>query len=121
MRILKNSFVKQKTHGKDHSFLSGFPIIYIFEYQGSKQSNEAGIARVFHKAARKAGRNRVGLVFFDEIGIAELSPNKPLKVLHEYLNKTAFNDPAYGGAIPYFLIFFFINFLRKINNFKKKK
>jgi hypothetical protein len=36
-------------------------------------------------------------MFFDEIGIAELSPNKPLKVLHEYLNKSGFDDPEYGG------------------------
>ena len=97
MRILKHSFVKQKVQGRRCSFLNGFPMIYIFEYQGSKQSNEQGIARIFQKAAHKSKTNQVGLMFFDEIGIAELSPNKPLKVLHEYLNKSAFNDSQYGG------------------------
>lgn len=98
IKILKNSFAKQQVVGRECSFLNGFPMVYIFEYQGSKQSNEEGIARIFHKAARKTRTNQVGLMFFDEIGIAELSPNKPLKVLHEFLNKSSLNDDNYGGG-----------------------
>ena len=98
IRILKNSFAKQQVLGREFSFLNGFPMVYIFEYQGSKQSNEDGIARIFRRAAAKTRTNQAGLMFFDEIGIAELSPNRPLKVLHEYLNKSAFNDQGYGGA-----------------------
>ena len=96
IKILKNSFATQKTGTGDYRFLDGFPMIYIFQYQGSKQSKEEGIVRVFEKAARKSQENQVGLMFFDEIGIAELSPNKPLKVLHEYLNKSKLDDPNYG-------------------------
>ena len=88
MRILKNSFAKQSNFRGNLDFLNGFPAIYIFEYQGSRQSAEEGIIRVFDKALKKADINQVGLMFFDEIGIAELSTNKPLKVLHEYLGKS---------------------------------
>ncbi|MEL6802504.1 MAG: hypothetical protein AAFO91_01825 [Bacteroidota bacterium] len=104
MRILKNSFAKQQVQGSKCGFMNGFPMIYIFEYQGSKQSNEQGIARIFQKAARTCKPNKVGLMFFDEIGIAELSPNKPLKVLHEYLGKTGFNDQHYGGKVVVFCV-----------------
>lgn len=98
IKILKNSFAKQQVLNRQFSFLNGFPMVFIFEYQGSKQSNEEGIARIFRKAAKKSALGQVGLMFFDEIGIAELSPNKPLKVLHEYLGKSGFNDLHYGGG-----------------------
>ena len=96
MKILKNSFASKKVESGNFKFLNGFPMIYIFQYQGSKQSTEEGIKRIFHKAARKCDTNKIGLMFFDEIGIAELSPNKPLKVLHEYLSKSKLDDENYG-------------------------
>ena len=98
VRILKNSFARQQVADRTCSFLNGFPMVYIFEYQGSRQSDEQGIARIFRRAARKSRTGQVGLVFFDEIGIAELSPKKPLKVLHEFLGKSALNDDDYGGS-----------------------
>lgn len=96
MIIVKDSFNGQQIKSGNSEYLDKFPIIYIFPYQGSKQSTEKGIKRIFNKAARKCSKNQVGLVFFDEIGIAELSPNKPLKVLHEYLGKSKLDDNSYG-------------------------
>jgi hypothetical protein len=98
LKIIKDSFASQKVIGGEDQFLNGFPMIYIFQYQGSKQSKEEGIVKIFNKAARKCDFNKIGLMLFDEIGIAELSPNKPLKVLHEYLNKSKLDDKDYGGG-----------------------
>jgi hypothetical protein len=105
MSIIKKSFNNQIIEIGNTKFLNGFPMIYNFPYQGSKQSTEKGIEKVFQKAAVKTGKDKVGLMFFDEIGIAELSPNRPLKVLHEYLGLSKLDDPNYGKG-KFFYYFF---------------
>lgn len=56
-------------------------------YQGSEQSTDEGIERVFKSGQEKQKKYKqeIPLLFFDEIGLAELSPHNPLKVLHKYL------------------------------------
>ncbi|CAE8620350.1 unnamed protein product [Polarella glacialis] len=65
------------------------PQVYIISYQGSEVSTSDGIEKVFERGKRHlasaAGRGTRVLVHFDEIGLAEASPNNPLKVLHAYL------------------------------------
>ena len=69
-----------------------FPSITVFPYQGSDVSTSQGIEDVFEKAKRyyettnkNDAAQTIVTVHIDEIGLAEASPNNPLKVLHSYL------------------------------------
>ncbi len=58
-------------------------------YQGSLTSTSAGILKIFN-VARKAIKNKnlkntISVIYFDEMGLAEISPNNPLKVIHSQL------------------------------------
>lgn len=55
-------------------------------YQGSDQSTSKGIENVFSKARSYSNTNQINVIFFDEIGMAELNSNNPLKVLHKLLD-----------------------------------
>lgn len=60
-------------------------------YQGHLQSTSERIEKVFFRAIeqqkqfRQKHTNNVSLVIIDEIGLAEISPFNPLKVLHSLL------------------------------------
>ena len=70
-------------------------------YGGSETSTDVGIQRVFDRADRIIAEDTVGdqndqnvavemprpLIVIDEIGLAELSPYNPLKILHPKLEK----------------------------------
>lgn len=71
---------------KKLEFFNSFKKIRMYYYQGSQQSTDIGIERVFINAKKNRNDEQVPLVFFDEIGLAELSPQNPLKVLHKYLD-----------------------------------
>ena len=82
---------------KDDYFKT-LPRLLVFTYQGSFQSTSEGILRVFDKAQRALedqtsqdidSRKIISVVFFDEMGLAELSKNNPLKVLHSLLEYDA--------------------------------
>ena len=70
-------------------FFKTLPEIYVVTFQGSESSTSEGIEKAFEKArtllAKSANRSILPLVVFDEMGLAELSPNNPLKVLHSLL------------------------------------
>ena len=88
VNILKKMFNSQKTSG-DLNYFDGFCRIKTEYYQGSEQSTDKGIDRVFRKALNSGEKyERLPLVFIDEIGLAELSIHNPLKVLHKYLDST---------------------------------
>ena len=58
-------------------------------YQGSLTSTSAGILKIFN-VSRKAIQNKnlkntISVIYFDEMGLAEISPNNPLKVIHSQL------------------------------------
>ncbi len=58
-------------------------------YQGLLTSTSTGILKIFN-VARKAIKNKnlknsISVIYFDEIGLAEISPNNPLKVIHSEL------------------------------------
>jgi hypothetical protein len=76
-----------------------FPSLYMNSYQGSKTSTSKGIKFIFDKARKIIENNKsnlISLIYFDEMGLAEISNNNPLKVLHseleydEHENKIAF-------------------------------
>ncbi|KAL4499721.1 hypothetical protein ABPG72_017261 [Tetrahymena utriculariae] len=65
-------------------------------YQGHTQSKSNRIIEVFQDAEKrqeefdlreKGQTENLSLICFDEIGLAEISPHNPLKVLHEYLER----------------------------------
>ena len=81
-----------------------YPQLFMYKYQGSETSTSQGIIETFDKTRAYAEKqiNRVikeahlnkegiykekfiAMVFFDEMGLAERSPNNPLKAIHSEL------------------------------------
>ncbi|CAJ1333582.1 unnamed protein product [Effrenium voratum] len=87
-----------------------YPRIYVISYQGSDVSTSEGVTKVFEKAEQykksqfAQGSSGQVLVHFDEIGLAEASPNNPLKVLHAYL------EPGYPKDRPDYAVVGLSNF-----------
>ena len=77
----------------DNPFFKLLPKTIIHSYQGSLSSTSKGVQNVFIKARGtlsqlKKGEykeNIISLIYFDEMGLAEHSPNNPLKVIHSEL------------------------------------
>lgn len=92
-----------------HELWRRYPRIYVISYQGSDVSTSEGVTKVFEKAEQykkkqlSQGNSEV-LVHFDEIGLAEASPNNPLKVLHAYL------EPGYPKDRPDYAVVGLSNF-----------
>ena len=69
---------------------SSFPLqVHIFSYQCSQLSTPESVIEVFN-TAKRFQRNQdtskyVSVVVLDEVGLAEDSPNLPLKALHPLL------------------------------------
>ena len=62
------------------------PKIYQNAYQGSLNNSSKGVKSIFDKARKMIKDNNtskaISLVYFDEMGLAEISKNNPLKVIH---------------------------------------
>ena len=81
--------------GKESSdiWFSSLPGLITLTYQGSESSTSEGIYKVFEKAKKIAyiyssnnpNNTVMPLIVFDEMGLAEISKNNPLKVLHSLL------------------------------------
>ena len=76
----------------DKLFFKTFPKTIIHSYQGSLSSTSKGVENVFNKAretlkqlSEDDKKKNISLIFFDEMGLAEHSPNNPLKVIHSEL------------------------------------
>ena len=76
----------------DKPFFKKLPRTIIHSYQGSLASTSKGVENVFFKARetleqlKDDDRKRIiSLIYFDEMGLAEHSPNNPLKVIHAEL------------------------------------
>jgi hypothetical protein len=85
IKILVEMFQCQQTVPLEISYLNSFPRIIKLEYQGTRYSKTEELKTVFETALDKIKINFIPLILFDEIGLAELSKDKPLKILHEYL------------------------------------
>ena len=96
-----------------------YPQLFVTSYQGSLTSTSKGIKETFYRAestlkkwkekrSKKRNENEIdgndiiSLVFIDEIGLCEISPFNPLKVLHSFLeldykNKNSDEKIAFVG------------------------
>ena len=93
--------------GSESSFFKNYPKLLVIIYQGSMASNSKAVENIFKKArdnykilSSKDKLTNISTIFFDEIGLAEHSPNNPLKVIHsklEYDENEGENKIAFLG------------------------
>ena len=93
-------FKSMKGDDSNKIIFKNCPKIYQNAYQGSLNSTSKGVKSIFNKARKiikeKDPSKVISLVYFDEMGLAEISKNNPLKVIHSELeyddneNKVAF-------------------------------
>ena len=76
----------------DNSFFKNYPKLMVNSYQGSMASTSKGVENIFRQARtvyekldEKYKKNNISMIYFDEMGLAEHSPNNPLKVIHSAL------------------------------------
>ena len=79
-----------KGDSSDNSLFKSLPKLFINSYQGSSSSTSKGIFHYFNRAKNMINYNNkehiVSMLLFNDIGIAELSPYNPLKVLNYELD-----------------------------------
>ena len=78
--------------GSESTFFRKYPKLLVIAYQGSMTSTSKGVESVFKKARdnyqhlnQQDKESNISMIFFDEMGLAEHSPNNPLKVIHSNL------------------------------------
>ena len=87
-KSLSVQLITENLKGDDSKkpFLKNYPKLIPIYYQGSETSTSEGIKKVFEKAKnifmKKGEKAILPLIVFDEIGLAEISQNNPLKILH---------------------------------------
>jgi len=95
-----------------NEFFQNYPQIIPTYYQCSLASTSSGVQNVFNRARKKLenkdNKNKNILVLMDEMGIADISKNNPLKVIHYELDKNsdikdAQNKFSFVGISNYFL------------------
>ena len=81
-----------KGSSSNNDFFKIYPKIILHSYQGSLGSTSEGVMDIFKKARRSYAKQRdenkkeiISTIYFDEMGLAEHSPNNPLKVIHSEL------------------------------------
>jgi hypothetical protein len=90
-KSLAIQLIRSNLRGKDSKdpFFKTLPHLYVVSYQGSDSSTSEGINEIFEKASHYKDHNKdanvLPVVLLDEVGLAENSPNNPLKVLHSIL------------------------------------
>ena len=84
-------FGAMKGDSSDNPLFKSLPRLVINSFQGSLGSTSKGVLNIFKKA-RKFLKNynnnlykMISMIYFDEMGLAEHSPNNPLKVIHSEL------------------------------------
>ena len=88
VNIVINSLIGERS--KDNIFKK----LIKTNYKGSNKSTSEGVKDVFDKTRKKIIKElennnntlkHICLIYFDEMGLAEISPNNPLKVIHSEL------------------------------------
>ena len=74
----------------ENPFFKKLPKLLVYSYQGSMTSTSKGVEEVFRKAKviyqkLEHKSKYIPMIYFDEMGLAENSPNNPLKVIHSEL------------------------------------
>ena len=89
IQILQTS-LKGKESSKSY-LCKLFPELIIYKIQGALNTKTEEVIKVFKKARdmqkENSNKDKLHLVLMDEMGLAELSPNNPLKVTHFELEK----------------------------------
>ena len=98
VKILISAFMGQQLGPGKLQYLDGMPKVVKVEYQGTPHSETKELQNIFELAKSKVNINYVPLIFFDEMGLAELSPENPLKILHEYLSQANIKRAIKKGA-----------------------
>ena len=84
-------FNAMKGDSSDNILFKSLPKLLINSFQGSLGSTSKGVLNIFKKARNLLKNNDnnlnkiISMIFFDEMGLAEHSPNNPLKVIHSEL------------------------------------
>jgi hypothetical protein len=90
-KTLTMQVIASNLQGKQSTtpFWAKFPAVYIFQYQCSPMSDSHSIQHQFDMAVRyqQHAENTITVLLLDEVGLAEHSPEMPLKVLHGMLVK----------------------------------
>ena len=86
-KSLAKSIIQDSMHGDDsHTpLLQCFKRVQMFSYQCSKLATSESVIEVFNSAKKFQSKQNVSVVVLDEVGLAEDSPNLPLKALHPLL------------------------------------
>ena len=91
-KSLSTSLVFQNMRGinSNKNLFKKYPRVISFYYQGSLSSTSEGIQNIFTKSRKailkdKNSKEILPVFYFDEMGLAELSKNNPLKVIHSEL------------------------------------
>jgi len=91
-KSLSAQLIFKSMNGKNssHPLFTSYPKVYTKSYQGSRTSTSQGILKIFEKARRSqeensSSNNIISAIYFDEMGLAEVSKNNPLKVIHSQL------------------------------------
>ena len=91
-KSLSTSLIFQNMRGinSNKNIFKKYPRVISFYYQGSLSSTSEGIQNIFIKARKtilndKNSKEILPVFYFDEMGLAELSKNNPLKVIHSEL------------------------------------
>ncbi|KAL4499720.1 hypothetical protein ABPG72_017260 [Tetrahymena utriculariae] len=80
-------------------FLKQYPNLIPIYYQGHTQTKSEKVVELFQEAEKRqqnldkmGQQNSLAVICFEEIGLAEISPDNPLKVLHEQLEKIKYKN-----------------------------
>ncbi|ORX57745.1 hypothetical protein BCR36DRAFT_318513 [Piromyces finnis] len=91
-KSLSAQLIFKSMNGKNsrNEFFKSFPKVYTKSYQGSLTSNSKGVLKIFKKARdslkdKELAKEIISVIYFDEMGLAEISKNNPLKVIHSQL------------------------------------
>lgn len=81
-----------KGKSSNNDLFKELPSLMTFFFQGSLSSTSEGVNAIFQKASDTIKnlkedeiKENIALIYFDEMGLAEYSPNNPLKVIHSKL------------------------------------
>jgi rhodanese-related sulfurtransferase len=83
-------YTSMKGTNSQKEIFKNYPRLLRKTYQGSLNSTSEGILRTFENARAQINKaelinDNIPFVYFDEMGLAEISKNNPLKVMHSLL------------------------------------
>ena len=85
-------FQAMKGEYSESKLFKKYPSLYVTSYQGSLTSSSEEIKTIFNRAKKVNAKQKnnekknLSVILFDELGLAEISPNNPLKVIHSELD-----------------------------------